>query len=128
MSLVLDAGALVAVERGDRDLMALLKRERREGRVPSTHGAVIGQVWRGGHGRQARLAGLLPALQVHAVDESLGRRAGQLLGLAGMTDVVDAALVLLTRDGDEILTSDVGVGDIRQLAEIAGRHIEIVPV
>jgi hypothetical protein len=126
VSLVLDAGALVAIERGDRDLVALLKRERREGRVPFTHGAVVGQVWRGGHGRQARLAALVPALHVHAVDESLGRRAGQLLGLAGLTDVVDAALVMLTRDGDEIFTSDVG--DIRQLAEVAGRHIEIVPV
>ena len=34
MSIVLDAGALVAVERADRDMIALIKRERREGRAP----------------------------------------------------------------------------------------------
>ena len=41
MSVVLDAGALVAVERGDRDTIALLKQELTQGRVPITHGGVI---------------------------------------------------------------------------------------
>ena len=39
--LVLDAGAFVAVERGDRDVVALVKRERLAGRVPLTNGAVV---------------------------------------------------------------------------------------
>jgi hypothetical protein len=126
VSLVLDAGALVAIERADRDTVALVKRELQAGRVPMTHGGVVGQVWRGGSGRQALLAKLLPALEVASLDESLGRRAGVLLGRAAKTDVIDAALVLLAADEDWLLTSDVG--DIEALALAPGRHIEIVPV
>src|SRR5712691_9527503 len=42
--LVLDAGAFVAVERGDRDVVALIKRERLADRVPVSHGGVVAQV------------------------------------------------------------------------------------
>lgn len=126
MSIVLDAGALLAVERGDRAMVALLKRERRENRAPVTHAGVIGQVWRGGHGRQAQLARLLPGVEVHAVDDELGRQAGVLLGHAGGADVIDAAVVLLAHDGDAIYTFDPT--DLRHLAEVAGRHVELIPV
>jgi hypothetical protein len=91
-----------------------------------THGAVVGQVWRGGSGRQARLAALLPALHTAALDASLGQRAGVLLGRARTTDVVDAALVLLAVDGDAIITSDPD--DIARLALSAGLDADIVPV
>lgn len=126
MSLILDAGALVAIERGDRETIALIKRELRSRRTPITHGAVVGQVWRGGSGRQAQLARLLPALEIAAVDAPLGRRAGVLLGQTRTTDVVDAALVLLAADGDWILTSDAI--DIARLAATAGLDVDIVPV
>lgn len=126
MSLILDAGALVAVERGDRDMVALIKRERLEGRVPLTHGGVVGQVWRGGTGRQANLARLLPGVAVVPLDETLGRQAGVLLGAAGTSDVIDAAVVLLAVDGDIIYTSDPA--DLTALAEASGTHLELVSV
>lgn len=126
MSIVLDAGALGAVERGDRDMIAIVKRERRADRAPVTHGGVIGQVWRGGGRRQAILARLLPGVDVHAIDDAMGRRAGVLLGNAGGADVIDAGVVLLADDGDEIFTSDPA--DLRSLAIAAGRHVELVPV
>ena len=126
MSLVLDAGALIAVERGNRDTIALIKQELLEGRAPLTHGGVLGQVWRGGTRRQANLARLLPGLNIAALDTTLGRRAGVLLGRAQMLDVVDAALVLLAVDGDFLLTSDPA--DLEPLAAIAGLHVDIVPV
>lgn len=124
--LVLDAGALVAVERGDRDLVALVKTERTAGRTPVTHGAVVAQVWRGGTGRQAPVARLLAGVEVIAVDDSLGRRAGRLLAINGTSDAVDALVVCLASDGDDLLTSDPE--DLRDLAEAAGLHVEIVPV
>jgi hypothetical protein len=124
VSLILDAGALVAVERGDRDMVALIKRERLEERAPLTHGGVIGQVWRGGGGRQASLARLLPGVEVAALDDALGRSAGVLLGSAGTTDVIDAAVVLLATDGDVIYTGDPG--DLTGLAAAAGTHVELV--
>lgn len=126
MSLVLDAGALVAAERGDRDMLALVKRELLAGRVPLTHGGVVGQVWRGGSGRQANLARLLPGLDVVGLDDELGRRAGVLLGRAAMTDVIDAALVLLAADDDSLLTADPD--DMEALAAAAGVHLDVVPV
>jgi hypothetical protein len=126
MTLVLDAGALVAIERLDRDVVALIKRERRLGRAPVTHGGVVGQVWRGGTGRQANLARLLPGVEVLPLDDTLGRRAGMLLAETRMSDVIDAAVVLLAADGDEILTSDTS--DLRRLVQASGLHADIVSV
>jgi hypothetical protein len=126
MSLVLDAGALIAIERANRDIIALIKQELQYGRVPLTHGGIVGQVWRGGAARQANLARLLPALDVLPLDLTLGRRAGLLLGKSRMDDVMDAALVLLAVDGDLVLTSDPT--DLEPLADVAGLHVDIVPV
>jgi hypothetical protein len=124
--LVLDAGAFVAVERGDRDVVALVKRERLAGRVPVTNGGVVAQVWRGGSGRQAPVARLLAGVEVAPIDDGLGRRAGMLLARTGHTDAIDAAVVCLAADGDDILTSDPG--DLRVLAEAAGVHVELISV
>ena len=126
MSLILDAGALIAVERRDELTTTLIRRELNAKRAPRSHGGVIGQVWRGGGNRQARVAKLLPALEVFALDEALGRRAGALLARARKVDVIDAAVVLLAADGDLILTSDPD--DLEPLAFAAGLQIEIIPV
>jgi len=124
--LILDAGAFVAAERGDRDLVALVKRERLAGRVPVTCGGVVAQVWRGGQGKQAPLARLLAGVEVAPIDGRLGRRAGMLLARSGQSDAMDAAVVCLAGDGDDILTSDPG--DLRSLAEAAGIHVELIAV
>ena len=123
---MLDAGAFLAVERGDRDVVALIKRERRAGRVPVSHGGVVAQVWRGGTGRQVPVARLLAAVDIAALDDGLGRRAGVLLALGGLADAIDAAVVCLAADGYDILTSDPG--DLRALAQAAGVHVELIPV
>ncbi len=126
MTVVLDAGAFVAIERDDRQMVAIIKRERLAGRSPVTHGGVVGQVWRGGHGRQAILARLIEGVDVRPLDDALGRRAGVLLGRASASDVIDAAIVLLATDGDEIYTSDPS--DLRTLAASAGVHVDLIPV
>jgi hypothetical protein len=86
----------------------------------------VAQVWRGGTGRQAPLARLLAGTDVTAVDDMLGRRAGVLLARSGQSDAVDATVVCLAGDGDDILTSDPG--DLRALAEAAGIHVDLIPV
>jgi hypothetical protein len=126
VTLILDAGAFVAVERADREILALLKGELLDERVPWTHGGVVGQVWRGGRGRQVPIARLLASSYVAPLDEELGRRAGVLVGQAKKTDVIDAAAVLLAVDGDTILSSDPR--DLRSLAAALGVHVDIVPV
>lgn len=124
--LVLDAGALVAAERGERDVVALVKRERLAGRPPVTCGGVVAQVWRGGRGRQVPLARLLAGTEVAAIDDNLGRRAGVLLGRSGQSDAIDAAVVCLAGDGDDILTSDPG--DLLALAQAADIQVDIIAV
>ena len=124
--LVLDAGAFVAVERGGRDVVALIKRERLAGRSPVTSGGVVAQVWRGGSGRQVPVARLLAGTDVVPIDDRLGRRAGMLLARSGQSDAIDAAVVCLAADGDDILTSDPR--DLRALAQAAEIHLELIPV
>lgn len=126
MRTILDSGALIAIERGDRQLVAAIKRDRLSERAPLTHGGVIGQVWRGGADRQVSLARVLRMVEIVALDEDLGRRAGVLLGRAGGSDVIDAAVVLLAQNDDRILTSDPE--DLAALAAAAGADVEIVPV
>ena len=124
--LVLDAGAFMAVERNDRDVVALIKRELLAGRAPVSHGGVVAQVWRGGTGRQVPVARLLAGVEIAALDDRLGRQAGMLLARSGASEAIDAAVVCLAADGDDILTSDPG--DLRALAEAAGVHVELISV
>ena len=98
MTLVLDAGALIAVERADRATAAVIEVARREHRVVIVPAGVVGQVWRGGS-RQARVARLLSArdVVVEPLTDAAARAAGMLCGAAGTTDVVDASVVLAAR-------------------------------
>jgi len=123
MSLVLDSGALVALERNERAMWVRLKAAQSVGDLPVTHGGVLGQVWRGGP-RQARFAQALHGIDVRPLDEELGRAAGQLLAASGLADVIDAGVALLAADGDEIVTVDRG--DLGQLVAALGRHVELI--
>ena len=124
MKLVFDAGAFVALERNDRAMWRRLKSAWLAGEVPVTHGGVVGQAWRGRGAREALLARALKGVAVQALDEDLGRVAGELLAVSRTRDVIDAAVVLLAEDGDRIVTSDLG--DLEPLAVASGRHVELV--
>jgi hypothetical protein len=126
VNLLFDAGALIALERNDSSVWHRLKGALQDDEELLTHGGIVGQVWRGRGDRQARLARALSYLRVRPLDERLGRACGELLAKARTSDVVDAALVLLARDGDQIFTSDPD--DIEPLASVAGRDVEIVLV
>jgi PIN domain len=96
--LVLDAGALIAVERGDRETAAVIEVARQDHRGVVVPAGVVGQVWRAG-GRQTRLARLLNAgdVLVEALTDTGARAAGVLCGAAGTADVIDASVVLAAR-------------------------------
>ena len=114
MAVVLDAGALIAVERRDASVGALLRVAQRD-RVPvRTSAAVIAQVWRDG-ASQAQLARVLAGLEVRPLDESSGRSIGELLGRTRKIDVVDGHVALLAQAGDTVLTSDVE--DLKSMLE-----------
>ena len=126
MSDILDSGALIALEADDRRMWRRLKAALQAESPPRTHGGVVAQVWRGGAGRQARLANALGAIEVVPLDEGLGRRAGVLLARCDLTDAIDAALVSLAGHGDQIFTSDPD--DIAALAAASNRRIDVIPV
>jgi hypothetical protein len=124
MSLVLDSGALIALEGNDRAMWRRLKAAHVSESVPVCHAGVVGQVWRGRGPREALLARALAGIEIRPLDEALGRAAGELLGAARANDVIDAALVLLAGDGDQIVTSDPD--DLEPLTVVAGRHVELI--
>jgi len=93
------------------------------GEEPATHGGVVGQVWRGGP-RQARLALALSSIEARSLDGAVGRAAGELLRVTGQADVIDAALIALSSNGDRIVTSDAH--DLAPLAFASGRVVELI--
>lgn len=123
-ALVLDAGALIAVDRNDRAMLARLRAAERHGLELRTNAMVVAQVWRDSQGRQAGLARLLQALDVRAVGHEAGRAAGVLLGRAGAADAIDATVVLLAEPGDRIVTSDPD--DLTLIASAVGGQALIV--
>lgn len=123
-ALVLDAGALVAIDRDDRAMIARLRVAQQRGVELRTNAMVVAQVWRDRQGRQANLARLLRAVDVRAIDHQDGRQAGALLGHADTADPIDASVVLLAEPGDRILTSDPD--DLTRLAAAAANSAVIV--
>lgn len=105
----LDTGALIALDRGDRRMTALLDRVRGDaGAVVSVPAGVLGQAWRDGR-RQPRLARLLAATQTTVVplDHAGARAVGMLLGAVGARDVVDASVVICARERRQgVVTGD----------------------
>jgi hypothetical protein len=125
MTLVLDAGALIGVDRTGRQVGALLRIAQRE-RIPvRTSAAAVAQVWRSGS-RQANLARTLTGVGVDALDHDVGRRIGDLLGRSRTTDVIDAHVALVANAGDTILTSDVT--HIRRLMAVRKIHTTVTQV
>ena len=113
--IVLDAGALIALERGDQRMIALLQRALAQGRAFRVPAGAVGQVWRNGR-VQVTLARFLRSIEVEIVplDEELARSCGELCGAAGVSDVIDASVVIIAKERrDLIVTSDRG--DLRRL-------------
>ncbi len=105
---VLDAGALIAIERGDQRARAYVFLAEQGHVALATSAAVVAQVWRGG-ARQVRLARLLGSDLVAEVplDALASRRIGAIAAALGASDVSDGhvAVIALERDA-VVVTSD----------------------
>lgn len=125
--LILDAGALIAIERGrssTRSLIHIAVEDKAPVVVPSV---VLAQVWRDPR-RQVLLTRLLQGCVVEPVDRSLAEAAGLLCAAAGTTDVVDAVVVASARRRHAaVLTADAP--DLARLASAdGGRAVRLVEV
>jgi predicted nucleic acid-binding protein len=115
----LDAGGLIAFERNDRRVVALLARAQELGAAVIVPATALAQVVRAPV-RQVRLMRLLrqPRTATIALDRADASLVGQLLAATGTADVVDAHVVICARRaGYAVVTSDHD--DLRRLdAEI----------
>jgi PIN domain nuclease of toxin-antitoxin system len=107
-SVVLDAGALIAIEKGDRKVLALCKVATMDGASIVVPAGVVGQVWRDG-ARQVRIARLVAAdgTIVEALDLEVAKLAGAYCGRSHTNDVVDATVVVAARQHHaKVVTSE----------------------
>jgi hypothetical protein len=106
--ITLDAGALIALDRGDKRTIALLDRALAQGRVFRVPSGVVVQAWRNGR-VQVTLGRFLRIEEVEIVplDEQLARSCGELCAASNTSDVIDASVVILAREPRHlIVTSD----------------------
>jgi hypothetical protein len=122
---VLNAGALIAVDRRDRKVGAQLRVLQQQGTPLRASAAVVAQVWRDGR-RQVDLARVLAGIGIEPLSSDDGKRIGELLARAGSADVVDAHVALLTSRQDVVLTNDPN--DIRVLLRTRGVPARVMPV
>jgi len=104
----LDAGALIALERGDERVRALLRVAVDKSLKMHVVAGVVAQTWRG-DAKQARLSRFLNATEVSTVpmDGVVAKAVGQLSGRSGVSDVVDVHVCLDARqNGHTVVTSD----------------------
>ncbi len=122
-TVVFDAGALIALQRRDKRMLALLAELVAGRQVGHVAAGVVAQVWRG-EARQHDVAKVLRtrAVRIHALNDAVAFELGRLLATTGASDVVDAHVaalglatggVVLTSDPDDIRTIDAGLAIVR---------------
>lgn len=120
--LVLDAGALIAVEKADRGVLALIAVAVDAERSVVVPAGVVGQVWRDG-ARQARVARVIHAkgTTIETLDLPTAKAAGVICGSAGTHDIIEATVVIAARRINTlVITSDPD--DLRQLDPAIDTH------
>ena len=127
MTVLYDAGPLIAVDRNDREMWAYHRRLLEQGRRPITTAPVVAQASR--NPRQVMLHRLLGACRIIGFDADDVRSVAALLARSNTSDVVDAHLVCIAeRNGALVLTADAG--DIAQLVDHTDapvRHRQLWP-
>ncbi len=121
---VLDSGALIAFERGDERMRALLVEARKAGARLVIPAGVLGQVWREPT-RQVAIVSLLKAAEttVPPLDKVLAEAAGILCGQRQASDVIDASVVLVARrEGPRTVVVTSDIADLRHLDKSIELH------
>src|SRR5215468_224217 len=123
MGVTYDTGALIAADRGERRMWARHRALLVRRQVPVIPAPVLAEGWRGTH-RQANLARLLAGCEVEALDATRAKATGTVAADAGVSDIVDAAVVEgALRRHDRIVSSDPR--DLLAIAASLGQHLEI---
>lgn len=109
-ALVLDTGALIALERGNRRAWVRLEEASEAFVAVLVPVGALAQTWRG-YPRQALLARALKKCHEVPLDGQTAREVGELCGRAHTDDVIDASVAITAarasgRGKVDVLTSD----------------------
>ena len=113
--ITLDTGGLIALDRNDRRVIALIARAMERGMRVTIPATALAQAIRN-PARQARLSRLIRQVSTDliALNGTDAAAAGLLLARTGTADVVDAHVVICARrTGQAVVTSDPA--DLRQI-------------
>jgi hypothetical protein len=111
-----DAGGLIALDRNDRRVLALVARASERGMRITIPATALAQAIRN-PARQARLSRLIRQARTDLIplDGPNATAVGLLLARTGTADIVDAHVVICARRaGQPVVTSDAG--DLRGIA------------
>ncbi len=116
-----DTGALVAIERRDRLMLAFMTSALAAGSRVTVPSPVVSEWWRGQKGPAARI---LDAVCIEALSPSLAKVVGETLGKVRGATLVDAVVVAsAAQRGDLVLTSDVD--DLARIRDMAFPSVRI---
>lgn len=115
-TVILDSGALISFEKGDRRMVLLLEEIRRGNERVVIPAGVLAQVWRDG-ARQARIAALVGdrRTKVDPLDRSSAKATGVLCGIAGTSDIVDASVAITARSFEPSVVVTADAADLRAI-------------
>jgi hypothetical protein len=122
--ITLDAGALIALDRGARPILLLLARAKQNGAAITIPATVLAQVLRS-PARQAMVVRLCrqPGTDLRPLDGPDATAVGLLLAASGTADIVDAHVAVCARRAQQaVITSDPA--DIARLAP----ELKTVPI
>jgi hypothetical protein len=118
--IVLDSGALIALEHNDRAMWAAVKLSALGSTSVIVPCAALAQVWRG-TAAQAQLAKALKHCVIASFD-AVARAVGELCGRTRTTDVCDAQVAIVAAtEGEVLYTSDPK--DMHRLISALGRRM-----
>lgn len=122
--LTLDSGALIAVEKHNREIVTLLKAAAAADVGVTIPVGVLAQAWRG---NSPMIARLLQASDVENMTQAEAMEIGAALAASKTSDIVDASVVVSAmKRGDTIVTSDAN--DLRTVAAALGERVDIFEV
>ena len=119
--ITLDTGALIAIERRDRRVLAFMTIAHATGARITVPSAVVGEWWRGQRGPAARI---LDAVTIEVLTGALAKLAGEAIAMVSGATLVDAIVVAsAAQRGDLVVTSDVV--DLGRIRDAAFRSVRI---
>ena len=103
--LTFDTGALMALERRQASIAAVLALATKRGRTITVPAAVVAEWWRG---RTDRREDILAMVDVELLDDEVAKLAGEAIAATARATVVDAIVMAsAAKRGDLVYTSDV---------------------